>query len=572
MRPVIAIIILGLFIPLGSTTTAEEWTIIDAPIVVRDEVRSIVPERPQVEVMQNWIEWRIEHVLPRLMKHHGVDAWVLLRHRDPTYLTLVEANAEGMILRRPRLLLMVLAGDHVKRVELSETDMLPSTLARLDPKSVAVSDEDRDRLETLLPEAMRQRLQSSMVLETEFLQEQAPEAISVFEHVARVANEIYAEAFSNIAITPDVTTSDDLNWWIRDRYKALGLETYDHPTITVQRAAAVRAAYGDADEAFQISYRKALYDKLKAGGYVVNDEIFFGTLFSGESVADFDPDHEGHPGWSTDEIVAGRTGSGEGKLSDWLIAEEPNIILLHIGTNDISGGNEDWHEVEDILGVIDDYEFTSENAVGVILALIIDRSCDPFIIPCLKSPETSSFNNDVRDFVFFPRQAGGDKIVLVDMQIGAGINYDRWDMGGDMWDNLHPFETGYTKMADLWFSALMAILPQADAGPDQIVFDEITLDGSLSNHPDGQIISYQWQLNHRQNSDFNRTATGVSPSVLNLKKGFYDVTLIVEDVEASTDTDQMLFSATGPKGDFDFDGDVDEYDLSVFGEYYGIIE
>ncbi len=253
MRPVIAIIILGLFIPLGSTTTAEEWTIIDAPIVVRDEVRSIVPERPQVEVMQNWIEWRIEHVLPRLMKHHGVDAWVLLRHRDPTYLTLVEANAEGMILRRPRLLLMVLAGDHVKRVELSETDMLPSTLARLDPKSVAVSDEDRDRLETLLPEAMRQRLQSSMVLETEFLQEQAPEAISVFEHVARVANEIYAEAFSNIAITPDVTTSDDLNWWIRDRYKALGLETYDHPTITVQRAAAVRAAYGDADEAFQIA-------------------------------------------------------------------------------------------------------------------------------------------------------------------------------------------------------------------------------------------------------------------------------------------------------------------------------
>jgi hypothetical protein len=33
-------------------------------------------------------------------------------------------------------------------------------------------------------------------------------------------------------------------------------------------------------------------------------------------------------------------------------------------------------------------------------------------------------------------------------------------MGGDMWDDLHPFETGYTKMADLWFTALMDILPQ----------------------------------------------------------------------------------------------------------------
>lgn len=252
MRRVNLILTFGLLI-LGSMAAAEDWTVTDAPIVVRDEVRNIVPERWQVEVMQDWIEWRIEHVLPRLMKHHGVDAWVLLRHRDPTYLTLVEANAEGMILRRPRLLLMVLAGDHVKRVELAEAEELSSTLTRLDPKTLAVSREDRERLTAFVPEAIRSRLQDSMILETEFLQEQAPEAISVFEHVARVANEIYAEAFSNVAITPDVTTSDDLNWWIRDRYKALGLETYDHPTITVQRAPDARAMYGDPDEAFQIA-------------------------------------------------------------------------------------------------------------------------------------------------------------------------------------------------------------------------------------------------------------------------------------------------------------------------------
>jgi len=158
------------------------------------------------------------------------------------------------------------------------------------------------------------------------------------------------------------------------------------------------------------------------------------------------------------------------------------------------------------------------------------------------------------------------------MQNGAGINYDRWDLGGDMWDELHPFQFGYEKMADLWFSALIEILPQADAGPDQIVFDEITLDGSLSNNPTGEIISYQWQLNQRENPDFNWNAAGANPTVLNLNKGFYDVTLIVEDDEGRTDTDQMFFSATGPKGDFDFDGDVDEFDLSVFGEYYGITE
>ena len=63
-------------------------------------------------------------------------------------------------------------------------------------------------------------------------------------------------------------------------------------------------------EEFQVSYRKALWDKLKSAGYVINENVFLGTLFSGESVADFDPDHVGHPGWRADEIVTGRTGSG----------------------------------------------------------------------------------------------------------------------------------------------------------------------------------------------------------------------------------------------------------------------
>ena len=227
-------------------------------------------------------------------------------------------------------------------------------------------------------------------------------------------------------------------------------------------------------------------------------EIFVGTptWISGESVPDFDSDHEGHPGWRANEIVDGRVGyEDEGKLDEWLLSQEPNIVLLHIGTNDVANGDEDWNEVEDILVVIDDYESASGKPVWVILALIIDRSCDPYLPPCPKSAETTAFNNNVRDFVFFPRQAGGDKIILVDMQNGAGIDYDRWDMGGDMWNDLHPYETGYAKMADLWFTGLMDILPQADAGDTQTVTEAatVTLDGSNSSDPNGMIGSYLWE-------------------------------------------------------------------------------
>jgi len=330
---------------------------------------------------------------------------------------------------------------------------------------------------------------------------------------------------------------------------------------------------GVVDEALWVSYRKALFDRLKAAGYLADEEVFVGTLFSGESVANFDPDHEGLSGWTANQIVDGHIRFPlKGKLDEWLIAEEPNIILLHIGTNDVNGGNEDYNEIEDILAVIDDYEATSGRAVWVVLALIIDRSCSPYLPPCFKSSETTDFNEAVENFVYFPRFNFGDRIVLVDMQNDADIDFRRWTEGGDMWDDLHPFATGYAKMADLWFSALSEILPRADAGPDQMVFDEITLDGSLSHHPDGEQMSFQWQLVHRENSDFNRSATGMNPTVSNLKKGFYDVTLMVEDSEGRSAMDHMFFTATGLKGDFDFDGDVDRDDLSAFSGYYGLAQ
>ena len=255
---------------------------------------------------------------------------------------------------------------------------------------------------------------------------------------------------------------------------------------------------GVPDEEFQVSYRKALYDKLEAAGYVINDEIFVGTLFSGESEPDFDPDHDGRSGWQADEIVDGKSGFPvDDKLDQWLIVEEPNIVLLHIGTNDISNNNEDWTEVDDILDTIDDYETTSGNGVWVVLALIVDRSCSLDNPPCQNSLDTTTFNSNVETLVFGPRQAGGDNILLVDMQDGAGIDYRRSTLGGDMWDDIHPFETGYAKMADLWWSALQQILPVADAGPDQRVaeFETVTLDGSGSTDPKighGNNLSYQW--------------------------------------------------------------------------------
>ena len=138
--------------------------------------------------------------------------------------------------------------------------------------------------------------------------------------------------------------------------------------------------------------------------------------------------------------------------------------MLHIGTTHLDSSPDD---VEDILDEIDQYETTYSTEITVILALIIKRSCDPWEQPCSGDEDTTAFNENVL-LMANDRIIAGDKIVIADMEDGAGINYRRQDAGGDMWDDLHPYQygVGYAKMADEWFSALEQILPDPDPDPD----------------------------------------------------------------------------------------------------------
>jgi hypothetical protein len=77
-------------------------------------------------------------------------------------------------------------------------------------------------------------------------------------------------------------------------------------------------------------------------------------------------------------------------------------------------------------------------------------------------------------------------------------------------------------MADVWFSGLMVVLPQANAGPDQSTdeFDVVTLDGSASIDPKKGTLSFQWQqtagtnviLSGEQSAQPTFTAPDVGPS------------------------------------------------------------
>ena len=141
------------------------------------------------------------------------------------------------------------------------------------------------------------------------------------------------------------------------------------------------------------------------------------------------------------------------KLIDWLNGKKPDMILLHIGTNGINGpGGTSPTDVEGILNAIDAWETANSSPITVFLARIIG-SPDP-----ATNTNVTTFNSNV-EVMALARIASGDKIVIVNQQTGANLDY-LTDVGDGV-DLFHPRPTGYDKMADKWKADLISsgVLP-----------------------------------------------------------------------------------------------------------------
>ncbi len=214
-------------------------------------------------------------------------------------------------------------------------------------------------------------------------------------------------------------------------------------------------------------YRKHLYELLN------NANIDFSFVGSEHSGGNFLPagydNNAGFPGIRDSQLTnllqtgwrrQPQHGIDE-KITDgpYLNTYPADIILLHIGTND--NDKSDGTLAVDVKDILDHIDSISTD-ITVILARIIDRAPNKSYV--------STFNDNIEnmalDRVNNPsNDAYPDKIVIVDMQHDAGIDYAIDSMGtiedgkvGDMNDQYHPNDKGYYKMAELWFSALSTII------------------------------------------------------------------------------------------------------------------
>ena len=247
--------------------------------------------RSQAAEQQRWLDERMTTVLPALMKKHGVEMWVVpMReyNEDPVFSAMVSATtfaarrrtiyvfydpcaaARGMCTKPVEKLALGgtsqggvftairsskpasgPAGGQVQaQAELwgdEQWQVLKREIEKRNPRTIGIdvstvfafndglSSGERDGMNKALGPKWTARMRPAGDLALDFIATRLPAETERYRDLQRVVWGIIDTAFSSVVITPGVTRTDDVVWWMRQKVNDLGLGTWFHPSVEVQR-------------------------------------------------------------------------------------------------------------------------------------------------------------------------------------------------------------------------------------------------------------------------------------------------------------------------------------------------
>lgn len=184
-------------------------------------------------------------------------------------------------------------------------------------------------------------------------------------------------------------------------------------------------------------YRAGLYS-LFAGAGITPD--FVGSLSSGASTgarALPDKDHEGHCGERIDQV----DGTGGATIASYITAAQPDVVLLHLGTNDVNQDNATYPAATapSRLSALINHILAARPGVSIYVASLVPATTTTV------EARVATFNQAIPG--------------IVDAKVAAGkdvhyVNLHDAVRTAQFVDTLHPNDSGYDAMAQAWFGAL----------------------------------------------------------------------------------------------------------------------
>ena len=230
---------------------------------------TILPEKQRAAVIDEILEDRMNNLLPSLMRQAGIDTWVIISreyNEDPVMKTMLPSV--WLSARRRTIFVFhdlgpekgvertaiarydvgnLLKGAWDLQTNPDQWDALIDLLKKQNPAKIGLNFSkyfghadgltytEHSELMAKLPKNLKDKVVSASDLAVSWLETRTEKEMVLYESISQISHAIIEEAFSEKVIQPGVTTTEDVVWWMRQKVTDMGLETWFHPTVDIQR-------------------------------------------------------------------------------------------------------------------------------------------------------------------------------------------------------------------------------------------------------------------------------------------------------------------------------------------------
>ena len=233
----------------------------------------ILDEKDRAQKINEILKYRFENILPDLMDKTDIDMWVLISreyNEDPVLKTMLPA--EWLNARRRTILVFYRNKENntldklaVARYNFGENiisawdkESQPNQWLRLNeiieernPKKIGLNfskyfniadgldKTDYEEFMSNISTLNQKKIVSAQKLATAWIETRTNQEMEIYKQIVTITKQIINEAFSTSVIQIGKTTTTDLEWWMRQKVTDLGLETWFHPSVDIQRSSEI---------------------------------------------------------------------------------------------------------------------------------------------------------------------------------------------------------------------------------------------------------------------------------------------------------------------------------------------
>lgn len=241
---------------------------ISVSVYGQDRMPGILNVREQARVIDDILEDRMDNLLPQLMQREGIDMWVIISreyNEDPVMKTMLPST--WLAARRRTIMVFYDNGESIDKIAIArysvgkllkgqwDVDVYPDQWEALmniikekNPKKIGLNyseyygladglvKSEYEHFMSYLPAEYQSRVTSAERLAIAWLETRTEKELQIYPMICRMGHTILREGLSEDIIHPGITSTDDVVWALRQKIKDYGLDTWFHPSVSVQRA------------------------------------------------------------------------------------------------------------------------------------------------------------------------------------------------------------------------------------------------------------------------------------------------------------------------------------------------